>query len=150
MFHYNVPMRILWPFLLLALGLPVLEAGLLIWLGAHYGWGWLFLYLALSALLGTVLLRLERKLRGIRLLAALQAGGNPLAALFASGRMMLAGLLFILPGVISDLGAVLLLLMPGTWRRPPRPPGPQDNVIDAEFRRLEDPRLPDRRPPWDS
>ena len=143
-------MRILWPFLLLALGLPVLEAGLLIWLGVHYGWGWLFLYLALSALLGVALLRLERKLRGIRLLATLQSGGNPLAVLFASGRMMLAGLLFIVPGVISDLTAILLLLLPGTWRRPPRPSGPEDNVIDAEFRRLEDPRLPDRRPPWDS
>ena len=143
-------MRILWPFLLLVLGLPVLEAGLLIWLGTHYGWGWLFLYLALSALLGVALLRLERKLRGIRLLATLQSGGNPLAVLFASGRMMLAGLLFIVPGVISDLTAILLLLLPGTWRRPPRPSGPEDNVIDAEFRRLEDPRLPDRRPPWDS
>ena len=143
-------MRILWPFLLLLLGLPVLEAGLLIWLGTHYGWGWLFLYLALSALLGVALLRLERKLRGIRLLATLQSGGNPLAVLFASGRMMLAGLLFIVPGVISDLTAILLLLLPGTWRRPPRPSGPEDNVIDAEFRRLEDPRLPDRRPPWDS
>ena len=143
-------MRILWPFLLLALGLPVLEAGLLIWLGERYGWGWLLLYLALSMLLGVALLRLERKLWGMRLLVTLQSGGNPLAALYASGRMMLAGLLFILPGVISDLAALLLLLMPGTWRRPPRPPGPQDNVIDAEFRRVEDPRLPDRRPPWDS
>lgn len=143
-------MKILWPFLLLALGLPVLEAGLLIWLGARYGWGWLLLYLALSVLLGMALLRLERRLRGIRLLAILQSGGNPLAALYASGRMMLAGLLFILPGVISDLAALLLLLLPGTWRQPPRPPGPDDNVIDAEFRRVEDPRLPDRRPPWDS
>lgn len=140
----------LWPFFLLVLGLPVLEAGLLIWLGARYGWGWLLLYLVLSVLLGVALLRLERRLWGIRLLATLQSGGNPLAALFASGRMMLAGLLFILPGVISDIAAFLLLLMPGTWRRPPPASAPDAHVIDAEFRRLEDPRLPDRRPPWDS
>ncbi len=140
----------LWPFFLLVLGLPVLEAWLLLWLGTHYGWGWLLLYLAISVLLGVALIRLERRLWGIRLLATLQSGPNPLPALFASGRVLLAGLLFIIPGVLSDAAALLLLLMPGTWRRPPRPPAANADIIDVEFQRLEDPRLPDHRPPWDS
>ena len=145
-------MRILplWPILLIFLGLPVLEAGLLIWLGTRFRWGWLLLYLALSIMLGTALIRIEHRLWGMRLLSTLQSGDNPLAALFVSGRMMLAGLLLIIPGVISEIIAVFLLLMPGTWRRPRRPPTPGEDIIDAEFRRLEDPSLPSRRPPWDS
>jgi UPF0716 protein FxsA len=45
---------------------------------------------------------------------------------------MLAGVLFIIPGVISDVIAILILLIPMPTRRAPVPP---DDVIEGEWRR---------------
>jgi UPF0716 protein FxsA len=137
----------LWPIALLMLGFPVLEAYVLFKLAGLYGW-WVLVWLLVSAALGVALIRLERILWGARVLISLQAGASPLSALFASGRMFLAAGLLIFPGVISDALALILLLIPGTWRRPKSlvPKAANDEVIEGEFRREADPWLP-RQPP---
>ncbi|MEW6590376.1 MAG: FxsA family protein, partial [Pseudomonadota bacterium] len=63
---------------------------------------------------------------------------HPLAALFASGRVLLAGGLLVFPGFLSDALALGLLLMPGTWRRPR---AANDDILEGEFRREHDDRL---------
>jgi UPF0716 protein FxsA len=134
----------LWPLFFLVLGFPVMEALMLFWLADAIG-GWLFLWLLLDVVAGLALIRFERLVWGLRAIDTLRRGGNPLGALFASGRVMLAGGLLIFPGVISDAIAVLLLLMPGTWRRPPpaaRPAGapPAGPVtLEGEYQREQDP-----------
>ncbi len=71
-------------------------------------WAWL----ALSTVTGFLLLRNERGTFRANTVAALR-GDQPLfRGLVDSGRKVLAGILFIMPGVISDLFALMLLLLP--------------------------------------
>lgn len=154
-------MRFGWIVLLL-LSFPVLEAIGIFWVADAIG-GWVLLWLLLAAVVGVLLIRLERVAWGARLLFAVQSGQSPLLSLFASGRILLAGSLLVFPGFISDAAALVLLLMPATWVRlrtdPFRPmnddipPSPQPSpargeganetptTIDGEFRRENDDRL---------
>jgi UPF0716 protein FxsA len=150
-------MRFGWIVLLL-LSFPVLEAIGIFWAASAIG-GWVLLWLLLAAVIGIQLIRVERVAWGARLLFSIQSGAYPLSALFASGRILLAGGLLVFPGFISDAIALGLLLIPGTWSRrkadPLRPanddvaspqPSPPwgeaanavPKTIDGEFRREPD------------
>lgn len=153
-------MRLGW-FVLLLLSFPVLEAIGIFWVAGEIG-AWVLLWLLLAAVAGILLVRFERVAWGARVLFSVQSGAHPLSALFASGRILLAGGLLVFPGFISDALALGLLLTPGTWtRRKPDPlrpanddaPSPQPSpsrgeganvtptTIDGEFRREHDDRL---------
>ena len=69
-------------------------------------------WFAASALAGALLLRNERVSFRARTLAALRGDQPLLRGLLDSGRRVLAALLLILPGIISDVIALLLLLLP--------------------------------------
>src|SRR5215468_5261226 len=69
-------------------------------------------WIAASALAGMALLRHERVAFRARTLAALRGDRPLLRGQLDSGRKILAALLLILPGIISDLLALLLLLLP--------------------------------------
>ena len=131
-------MRFGWIVLLL-LSFPVLEAIGIFWVAARIG-GWVIVWLLLSLIAGAALIRFERVAWGARMLFSMQSGANPLTSLFASGRVLLAGGLLIFPGFISDIAAVVLLLIPGTWTRrrndPLRPAN--DEVLEGEFKREPD------------
>ena len=149
-------MRFGWIVLLL-LSFPVLEAIGIFWIADAIG-GWVLLCLLLAAIAAVMLIRVERVAWGARLLFSVQSGAHPLASLFASGRILLAGGLLVFPGFISDAIALGLLLIPGTWAgrkrdplRPanddvpfPEPPptrGETPATIDGEFKREPDDRL---------
>ncbi|MHB0972633.1 MAG: FxsA family protein [Thiobacillus sp.] len=125
--------------MLLLLSFPVLEAIGIFWVARAIG-NWVWLWLLLAAVAGVLLIRLERAAWGPRLLFSVQAGAHPLAALFASGRILLAGGLLVFPGFISDIIALVLLLIPGTWpARTAAPPQPaNDDVLEGEFKREPD------------
>jgi len=131
-------MRFSWIVLLL-LSFPVLEAIGIFWAARFIG-GWVLLWLLLAAVAGVMLIRVERVAWGARLLFSVQSGANPLASLFASGRILLAGGLLVFPGFISDVLALVLMLMPGSWGRrkldPMRPAN--DDILEGEFRREQD------------
>jgi len=131
-------MRFGWIVLLL-LSFPVLEAIGIFWVASAIG-SWVLLWLLLAAVAGILLIRVERVAWGARLLFSLQSGANPLASLFASSRILLAGGLLVFPGFISDVIALALLLIPGTWARrksdPLRPAN--DDVLEGEFKREPD------------
>ncbi|MBC2730167.1 FxsA family protein [Thiobacillus sp.] len=131
-------MRFGWIVLLL-LSFPVLEAIGIFWV-AHAIGSWVLLWLLLAAVAGIMLIRIERAVWGPRLLFSLQSGAHPLASLFASGRILLAGGLLVFPGFISDAIALVLLLIPGTWAGrkadPMRPAN--DDVLEGEFKREPD------------
>jgi UPF0716 protein FxsA len=92
-------------------------------------------WVALSAVAGIALLKEARFALVARLGAALAAGEFSIAAFVDSGRTVLAGLLLIFPGIISDFIALTLLLLP---RRVPEPVHvrAQGQVIDGQFRRV--------------
>lgn len=131
-------MRFGWIVLLL-LSFPVLEAVGIFWVAQAIG-SWVLLLLLLAAVAGIMLIRIERAVWGPRLLFSLQSGAHPLASLFASGRILLAGGLLVFPGFISDAIALVLLLTPGTWAGrkadPMRPAN--DDVLEGEFKREPD------------
>lgn len=136
-------------FLLILLAFPVLEIWLLIELADRYGWG-LLVYLVVVALLGLRLIRDEKQLVFSRFAQMLAAGGTPAKVLLGSAKNLVAGVLLLIPGVVTDLFAVILLLIPS-----PKPVMEQqdtsagfadqvhrqdrqaanDNVIEGEFRR---------------
>lgn len=72
----------------------------------------MLVWLVSSALAGIVLLRRERVTFRAKTLAALRGDQPLLRGLLDSGRRVLAALLLIAPGVVSDLIALLLLLLP--------------------------------------
>jgi len=71
-----------------------------------------WVWLALSTLAGLVLLRNERLAFRARTVAALHGEQSVLRGLLDSGRKVLAGMLLLLPGVISDVLALMLLALP--------------------------------------
>jgi UPF0716 protein FxsA len=132
-------MRFSWIVLLL-LSFPVLEAIGIFWVASAIGGAWVLLWLLLAAVAGVMLIRVERVAWGARMLFSVQSGAHPLASLFASGRILLAGGLLVFPGFISDVIALVLLLIPGTWMQrqsdPLRPAN--DDVLEGEFKREPD------------
>lgn len=122
-------------FLLLAilLGFPLLEFALLARLAELHGW-WVLGWVVLAACAGVALLKEAQFALVARVGAALAAGQFSIAAFVDSARTVLAGLLLIFPGVISDFIALTLLLLP---RPVPEPVHARahGNVIDGQFRR---------------
>lgn len=135
-------MQLRWLVLLL-LSFPVIEALGIFWAASAFG-AWVLVWLLAAALSGMFLIRFERTAWSARLLFSLQAGAQPLSALFASGRVLLAGGLLLFPGFISDVIALGLLLMPGTWRHAPTRRTASDDTsrapttLEGEYRREQD------------
>jgi len=120
------------------LGFPLLEATVLVRLSAGgHGW-WVASWCVLAACAGVALLKEARFALVARLAAAFSEGRFNIAALVESARTVLAGLLLIFPGVVSDFIALTLLLLPmprpaAVERSTFRPAG--GTIIDGEFRR---------------
>jgi UPF0716 protein FxsA len=138
-------------FLLILLAFPVLEIWLMVELAYRYGWI-LLGYLLVVAILGWRLILDEKLMIFGRIAQTLTEGGTPAKILFGSAKNMIAGILLIIPGVISDILAVILLLIPspkpvsfeqdpangfgqtaGKKSRARR--AANDDVIEGEFRR---------------
>lgn len=123
-------MRLL--FLFILLGFPVMEMFLLAKIGHYVGW-WLAAWLIMSAMTGMALIK-EARFNMVRELGTvLRQGGSNIPALLSSGRILIAGFLFIFPGVISDFIALALILLP--HQRTATVSAGDDRVIDGEFRR---------------
>jgi UPF0716 protein FxsA len=72
-----------------------------------------------------------------RLAMAAHNGQSPLVALWESGRTILAGILLMLPGVISDAIALVLLLWPSGRAHAGNRASADENIIDGEVRVVE-------------
>lgn len=151
--------------LLLILGITaVAEVALLVWLVDQTGLLATVAILLLAGLIGTAL----AKRQGFRAWSAIRAdlaAGRPPATAVVDGAMVLfAGVLLLLPGLITDVCGILLLIprVRAALRGPllawlsrrigmrfrslaSRATG-QGEIIDAEFRRADAPLLDDRTP----
>jgi len=94
------------------LGFPLLEAVVLVRLSETLGW-WILAWVVLAAVAGMALIKEARFALLARLAAGFAQGSFPVVALTDSARTVLAGILLIFPGVVSDLIALTLLLLPG-------------------------------------
>lgn len=106
----------------------------------------LWLCIAGSFLAGALLLRNERTAFRLRTVAALHGEESMWRGLVDSGRKVLAGVLLMVPGVLSDLLALMLLALPLNVGRhfTPQPAGPglasrgrDFDTLDGDFRRSE-------------
>ena len=118
------------------LGFPLLEAVVLVRLAETLGW-WMLAWVVLAACAGAALIKEARFALLAGLAAGVAQGRFAIAALTDSARTVLAGLLLIFPGVVSDLIALTLLLLPDP--RMAREAGararPHGTLIEGEFRR---------------
>jgi UPF0716 protein FxsA len=141
--------------LLILIGFPLAEGTLLYKLasGGHGHGLWVLAWVVFAAIAGIVLIKQARFSLVSRLAQALSQGQFSLAAFIDSFRTVIAGLLLIFPGVISDVMALALLLIPirepafahatntanagsGADGRARQPQGRESaDVIEGEFRR---------------
>jgi UPF0716 protein FxsA len=119
--------------LFILLGFPLVEAYLLVEIAGHIGW-WLLAWLVLSTMTGMALIKEARFTMLRELAATLQLGGSNIHALLGTGRTLLAGLLFIFPGVLSDLLALALILLPH-GRATAGVSSRAERIIEGQFRR---------------
>jgi UPF0716 protein FxsA len=126
-------------FLLLAIviAFPLAETAVLLAVGGGHTL-WVLAWLILAALMGIVLIKEARFALLARLAGSLAQGRFSLAALIDSGRTVLAGLLLIFPGLLSDAMALVLLLLPVSareWDLRPAVYPVQTTTLEGEFRR---------------
>ena len=116
---------------LLVFALPIAEIYLLIVLGGYYGI-WFLLYVILMGILGIRLMKESY----VNLLQVQQTTTmkKPVVNVLMGARNFLAGLLLFVPGVITDVIAVVLLLIPTKNPTIPQEPAAHQ-TIEGEFRR---------------
>ncbi len=156
-----MPLSLL-PFILLII--PLAEIGMFIVVGSRIGVGWTLALVVLTAVIGSVLLRLQ----GFGLLSKIQAetaaGRVPGRELVHGVMILAAGILLLTPGFITDAMGFLLFIPPvrdavwaflrkrmrfetvmtrGTTRSGPAEDANVVDLDDSEYR-----REPDRKSPW--
>jgi UPF0716 protein FxsA len=117
--------------LAILLAFPVLELVLMFQLAERFGWG-LLAYLVFAAVCGWLLIQDERWVAFGRMAETLREGEHPVRALLTSAKKVIAGILLIVPGVLTDVLAILILLVPAPRSRRPQQ---DDGVIEGEWRR---------------
>lgn len=147
--------------LILLLLYPFLEMYSLFSLADHIGGGWTLAWVIVTFLLGSALMR-NSKLGGLLTLAGtLREGKVSLFSLLWPLRIMLAGLLLAIPGLVSDVLALLLMLpwkgpkladidMNQAFRQPgAQQPGPDNaangDIIEGEYEHVDRSKPNDRR-----
>lgn len=98
-------------FLALLIAFPLAELFLLVKLFSSYGI-WVLFYLVAVAILGLQLIKEEKLLFSGRFMQQVMQGSSPFKAMFGSARNIFAGVLLLIPGVITDVMATILLLIP--------------------------------------
>jgi UPF0716 protein FxsA len=100
------------PFLIffIIISLPVLEVASIVEVSRWVGPLATFLLLAASVTLGIFLIRSQSLIAGRRVMEAVQAGVPPEEPLLDTGAIMFAGVLFMIPGFVSDILALFLLI----------------------------------------
>tara|TARA_B100001057_G_C22759742_1_gene915272 strand:- start:913 stop:1326 length:414 start_codon:yes stop_codon:yes gene_type:complete len=91
--------------------LPFLEIWGLFKFGSMYGW-WFFGYIVIMAILGWQLIQDEKTLVVSKLMNMINHGGNIAAVMLGSAKNLLAGALFLFPGIFTDIIGFILLIIP--------------------------------------
>jgi UPF0716 protein FxsA len=140
--------------LLAGVGLPLAELAVFITMAAVIGFAWAFSLVLAGSLAGALVLRHAGGSHIARVRVALHDGNFTALQADSSGSLiLLAGILLLIPGFITDILGLLLLIAPlrralgAAFRRgPSKPRG--DGVVDLapeQWHRVPDPALPDRR-----
>ena len=91
--------------------LPFLEIWGIFKFASLYGW-WFLFYLIVMTVLGWRLIQEEKTLVLSRFMSIMAHGGNPIALILGAAKNLMAGGLFLFPGIFTDIIAIILLLIP--------------------------------------
>jgi UPF0716 family protein affecting phage T7 exclusion len=143
-------------FLALLIGLPILDIYATLRFAEALGVPGILLFIP-GLVAGVMVLTREAKSLRVRFTGAIQSLSLH-TAVFDSGRRLLAALLFLAPGFVSDVFAVFLLLIPNralassngmsgmgrmtgmtdtVGRQPTRGGSGNNSVVDGEYRRVD-------------
>jgi UPF0716 protein FxsA len=134
--------------LLAVLALPILELVTFVAVAATIGFGWALSLVLAGSLGGAFLLRHAGRGHVARIRVAIEQGSfTALQTGTRAGLSLLAGILLLIPGFITDIVALLLLIK--LWHRalvatPPREKGVVD-LAPEQWHQVPDSLLPDRR-----
>ena len=160
-------MRLFPLLLVLFFTIPLIEIYLLIQVGSVIGAGWTIFLVVFTAVLGAALLRQQGLSTIARFQASVARGELPAATLLEGMVLLVGGALLLTPGFFTDaLGFLALIpatrqafarwllsrtvvqvggMGPGPGPGPRRPRGPGGDVIEGEFREVEEGRERDPR-----
>ena len=140
--------------LLAVLALPIAELAVFVAVAASIGFGWALILVLTTSLAGGMVLRHAGGNHIARVRVAMAEGSfSSLQADSTGGLILLAGFLLLIPGFITDVAGLLLLLSPlrralaAAFGRG-KPPARADGVVDLEpeqWHRVPDQALSDRR-----
>lgn len=101
------------PFVLLILfGLPLLEIATFVAVGSKIGVLWTIALVVLASIAGSILLRIQGFGAVNRIRKEMYAGRDPGRELAHGAMIMLAGILLVIPGFVTDLIGLLLFIPP--------------------------------------
>jgi UPF0716 protein FxsA len=142
-------------FLLILLGVPIIEIALFVEVGGAIGLLPTLGIVVASAIVGAALVRMQGLRALDRLRASVEAGGDPVGPIAHGALILVAGMLLILPGFLTDSLGVLLLIPAvrtqligwGASRVTVRAagyvrpgPAPSRDVIDADYEVVDEGR----------
>lgn len=136
--------------LLMLLALPFLELAAFLAVAATIGFGWALVLILAGCLAGALILRHAGGSHIARVRVALGQGSfTSLQADRDGGLILFAGILLLIPGFITDVLAVVLLIAT-LWRTvgSDARPAQNDGVVDLapeQWHQVPDRSLPDRR-----
>jgi len=100
-------------FLLAAfIGVPLIEIAVFIQVGGWIGLGWTLALVVLTAVLGTWQLRAQGLATLVRARNQVDRGALPARELFDGACLLVAGVLLLTPGFVTDIAGFLLFLAP--------------------------------------
>jgi UPF0716 protein FxsA len=149
--------------LTLLIGLPLIEIATFVVVGSKIGVLWTIALVVLSSIVGSILLRVQGFGVLTRIRRDVDAGRNPGRELAHGAMILLAGVLLLVPGFVTDVIGLLLFIPPVrdlAWRflrervtvtsfgtgfggfSAGRDRGPVVDLDEDEFRRTPDPKSP--------
>jgi UPF0716 protein FxsA len=93
------------------LGLPVMEIWGYFKIGSMYGW-WYFFYILLMGFLGWRMVKEEKAQLLSNMMNFITLNHSPFSMILGVAKNMIAGGLFLFPGIFTDIFAVCILLIP--------------------------------------
>jgi len=142
-------------FLLLFVGIPLVELYFMIQVGSEIGALSTILLVLFTAVVGGVLVRMQGFTTALRVRSTMERGEIPAIEVMGGALLLVAGILLLLPGFVTD-AVGFICLIPAVrqslvlwilkrsnvlWHAAPRSPHkpPEERrVIDADYRREDD------------
>ena len=139
---------------ILMLLVPIAEIATFVWVGSRIGVGMTLLLVVVGIVVGLWLVRMQGFATAGRVQAMIARGESPAQGMLEGLTLLAAGVLFLVPGFLTDIAALLLLIPPlrrwvirlylrhagldgAVTRHHPGPEKPDRSPLEGESRRVD-------------